>query len=182
GVVILRPKVFEDARGYFFENFSQRVFEREVSPIRFVQDNQSSSVRGVIRGLHFQRPPHAQAKLVSCVVGRVLDVAVDIRKGSPTYGHYVATELSDENHLHFFIPKGFAHGFSVLSDVAVFQYKCDNYYAPESEGGLALDDEVLNIDWGLELSGAILSDKDRNHPMLKDFDSPFIYNSSDLKP
>ncbi len=176
GVLILRPKIFEDARGYFFENFSQRVFEQHVGKVRFVQDNQSRSVRGVIRGLHFQAPPHAQAKLVSCVRGRVLDVVVDIRKGSPTYGQHVATELSEDNHYQFYIPHGFAHGFSVLSDIAVFQYKCDNYYAPESEGGISLFDPSLGIDWGINLEDAIISDKDKYHPMLQDFDSPFVFN------
>ncbi|MDE6782494.1 MAG: dTDP-4-dehydrorhamnose 3,5-epimerase, partial [Paramuribaculum sp.] len=167
GVVIVEPRVFTDSRGYFFESWSERVFNDQVTPVSFVQDNQSCSSYGVIRGLHFQYPPYAQAKLVRCVVGKVLDVAVDIRKGSPTYGRHIAVELSAENHRQLFIPKGFAHGFAVLSDMAVFQYKCDNYYAPESEGGLALDDEVLNIDWGLELSEAIFREKDRNHPMLK---------------
>ena len=181
GVVIVEPRVFTDSRGYFFESWSERVFNDQVTPVSFVQDNQSCSSYGVIRGLHFQYPPYAQAKLVRCVVGKVLDVAVDIRKGSPTYGRHIAVELSAENHRQLFIPKGFAHGFAVLSDMAVFQYKCDNYYAPESEGGLALDDEVLNIDWGLELSEAILIENDRNHPMLQDFDSPFIYNPSYLK-
>lgn len=177
GVVILRPKIFEDARGYFYESFSQRIFHKEVAQTHFVQDNQSCSVRGVIRGLHFQRPPYTQAKLVSCVKGSVLDVAVDIRKGSPTYGRYVAAELSEDNHLQFYIPHGFAHGFSVLSDVAVFQYKCDNYYNPESDGGIYLFDPTLNIDWGIATPDAILSDKDHKHPLISEFDSPFIYNA-----
>ncbi|MDE6716801.1 MAG: dTDP-4-dehydrorhamnose 3,5-epimerase, partial [Muribaculaceae bacterium] len=138
-----------------------------------VQDNQSMSTFGVMRGLHFQRPPHAQAKLVRCIRGRVLDVAVDIRKGSPTYGKHVAVELTEENKLQFFIPRGFAHGFVVLSDEAVFQYKCDNFYAPEADGGISILDDSLGIDWGIELEKAILSEKDKRHPMLSDFDSPF---------
>ena len=176
GVVILKPRIFEDQRGYFFESYSERDFNREVMPIRFVQDNESRSTRGVMRGLHFQRPPFTQSKLVRCVKGRVLDVAVDIRKGSPTYGQHVAVELSEENHLQFFVPRGFAHGFSVLSDVAVFQYKCDNFYAPEADGGIQLRDESLGIDWKIPTAEAILSPKDVNHPLLRDFDSPFDIN------
>ena len=139
----------------------------------FVQDNESCSSYGVMRGLHFQRPPHAQAKLVRCVRGRVLDVAVDIRKGSPTYGKYVSCLLTEENHRQFFIPRGFAHGFAVLSDTAVFQYKCDNYYCPEADGGISIVDPSLGIDWGIALEEAILSDKDKKHPLLKDFETPF---------
>lgn len=175
GPLILEPRVFEDSRGYFFESYSKRVFDAEVMPIDFVQDNESCSSRGVMRGLHFQRPPFTQAKLVRCVRGRVLDVAVDIRKGSPTYGCHVAVELTEENHRQFFIPHGFAHGFAVLSDTAVFQYKCDNYYAPESDGGISIQDESLGIDWQIDPSNAILSPKDLTHPLLKDFDSPFVY-------
>lgn len=175
GVVILRPKVFEDARGYFFESFSQREFDRNVCPVTFVQDNQSCSTRGVIRGLHFQRPPFAQAKLVTCVKGAVLDVAVDIRRGSPTYGKHIAVELNEDNKLQFFLPRGFAHGFAVLSDVAVFQYKCDNYYAPEADGGISILDESLGIDWGIDPLKAILSEKDQRQPLFKDFDTPFNY-------
>lgn len=175
GVLILEPRVFTDARGYFFESYSKREFERAVGPIDFVQDNESKSQYGVIRGLHFQAPPFAQAKLVRCVRGRVLDVAVDIRKGSPTYGRHVAVELSEENHLQFFIPRGFAHGFSVLSDEAVFQYKCDNYYAPQADGGISLLDPSLGIDWRIDPSKAILSEKDTKHPPLANFDSPFVF-------
>lgn len=175
GVVILEPRVFTDARGYFFESYSKRVFDELVGPVDFVQDNESCSSRGVMRGLHFQRPPYTQAKLVRCVRGRVLDVAVDIRKGSPTYGQHVAVELTEENHRQFFVPRGFAHGFAVLSDTAVFQYKCDNYYHPEADGGIAITDATLGIDWRIDASHAILSEKDTLHPMLKDFESPFIY-------
>lgn len=176
GVVIIEPRVFEDARGYFFESFSQREFEEKVRPINFVQDNESMSSYGVMRGLHFQRPPFTQSKLVRCVKGKVLDVAVDIRKGSPTYGKYVAVELSEENHRQFFVPRGFAHGFAVLSDVAVFQYKCDNFYAPSADGGISIVDDSLGIDWRIPTSEAILSEKDMRHELLKDFDSPFDYN------
>jgi len=173
GVVIIEPRVFEDARGYFFESYSKREFDEKVRPVNFVQDNESMSVRGVMRGLHFQRPPFSQSKLVRCVKGRVLDVAVDIRKGSPTYGQHVAVELSEENHRQFFVPRGFAHGFAVLSDVAVFQYKCDNYYHPEADGGISIADETLGIDWQTDPAHAILSEKDLKHVLLKDFDSPF---------
>lgn len=176
GVVILEPKVFRDARGYFFESFSQREFEENVRKINFVQDNESMSSYGVMRGLHFQRPPFTQSKLVRCVKGRVLDVAVDIRKGSPTYGQHVAVELSEWNHRQFFVPRGFAHGFSVLSEVAVFQYKCDNFYAPEADGGISIKDETLGIDWQIPMEEAILSEKDIKHACLKNFDSPFDYN------
>ncbi|MDE6805607.1 MAG: dTDP-4-dehydrorhamnose 3,5-epimerase [Muribaculaceae bacterium] len=176
GVLIIEPRMFKDARGYFFESYNKKAFDEAIGrKVDFVQDNESMSSRGVMRGLHFQRPPHAQAKLVRCVRGRVLDVAVDIRKGSPTYGRHVAVELSEENHRQFFIPRGFAHGFAVLSDVAVFQYKCDNYYAPEADGGISIADESLGIDWQLDPSEALLSDKDMKHPLLKDFDSPFEY-------
>lgn len=174
GVVIIEPRVFADSRGYFFESYNKKSFESEVCPVDFVQDNESCSSRGVMRGLHFQRPPHAQAKLVRCVRGSVLDVAVDIRKGSPTYGRHVSCLLTEENHRQFFIPRGFAHGFAVLSDTAVFQYKCDNYYCPEADGGISITDPALGIDWGIAMSEAILSDKDRNHPLLSEFDSPFL--------
>jgi dTDP-4-dehydrorhamnose 3,5-epimerase len=176
GVVIIEPKVFQDARGYFFESFSQREFEAKVCQINFVQDNESMSSYGVMRGLHFQRPPFAQSKLVRCVKGRVLDVAVDIRKGSPTYGQHVAVELSEDNHRQFFVPRGFAHGFVVLSETAVFQYKCDNFYAPEADGGINIKDDALGIDWQIPMEKAILSEKDLKHVSLKDFDSPFDYN------
>lgn len=169
GVFIIEPKVFGDNRGYFFESFSQREFESVIGPVTFVQDNQSKSSYGVVRGLHFQKPPHAQAKLVRVVKGKVLDVAVDLRKDSPTFGKYMAVELSDENHRQVFIPKGFAHGFSVLSEEAVFQYKCDEYYAPESEAAIAWDDQDLNIDWKVPAEEVVLSVKDRNHPTLKEF-------------
>lgn len=159
GVVILEPKVFRDARGYFFESFSQREFEEKIRKIDFVQDNESMSSYGVIRGLHFQRPPFTQSKLVRCVKGRVLDVAVDIRKGSPTYGQHVAVELSEWNHRQFFVPRGFAHGFSVLSEIAVFQYKCDNFYTPEADGGISIKDETLGINWQIPVEKAILSEK-----------------------
>lgn len=181
GVVIIEPKVFKDQRGYFFESFSQSEFEAKVRKINFVQDNESMSIYGVMRGLHFQRPPYTQSKLVRCVKGRVLDVAVDIRKGSPTYGHHVAVELSEDNHRQFFVPRGFAHGFAVLSDTAVFQYKCDNFYAPQADGGISIKDESLGIDWKIPTDKAILSEKDTLHSCLKDFDSPFSYNE-DLYP
>lgn len=173
GVVIIEPRIFEDARGYFFESFSQREFDEKVRPITFVQDNESKSSYGVMRGLHFQRPPFTQSKLVRCVKGAVLDVAVDIRKGSPTYGQHVAVELTEDNHRQFFIPKGFAHGFAVLSEIAVFQYKCDEFYHPEADGGISILDDSLGIDWQLPGDKAILSDKDKNSPLLKVFDSPF---------
>lgn len=176
GLKILEPRVFTDSRGYFFESYSKKLFDKEVANVDFVQDNESCSSYGVIRGLHFQRPPFCQAKLVRCVKGKVFDVAVDLRKGSPTYGHHVAVELSEDNHRMFFIPHGFAHGFSVLSDLAVFQYKCDDYYHPEAEGGISLLDPELAIDWQIAYADAILSDKDRNHPLLKEYDSPFDYS------
>lgn len=175
GVVIIEPCVFGDARGYFFESFSQKEFDRKVCGTVFVQDNESRSCYGVLRGLHFQLPPFAQAKLVRCVRGRVLDVAVDIRKGSPTYGKHISCELSEDNHRLFFIPRGFAHGFSVLSETAIFQYKCDNYYAPQSEGALQWNDKDLNINWLIPEDHVILSEKDKNHPVFKDFDSPFVF-------
>ena len=168
GVTVIEPKVFSDSRGCFFESFSERDFAEEVGPVRFVQDNESRSVYGVIRGLHFQKHPHAQAKLVRVVKGKVLDVAVDLRKDSPTFGQHVAMELSDENRRQMFIPRGFAHGFSVLSEEAVFQYKCDSYYAPESEGSLAWNDPDMNIDWNVPAGSEILSDKDRMSPRPKD--------------
>lgn len=173
GVVILKPRIFTDVRGYFFESYSKREFDEKVQPVDFVQDNESCSTYGVMRGLHFQRPPFTQAKLVRCVKGAVLDVAVDLRKGSPTYGRHVAVELSEDNHLQFFVPRGFAHGFAVLSDIAVFQYKCDNYYAPQADGGISITDPTLGIDWRIDPSEAILSDKDSKHPLLADFESPF---------
>ncbi len=203
GVLIIEPKVFGDKRGYFFESFSQREFDEKVAPIlghtiNFVQDNESMSSYGVMRGLHFQRPPYTQSKLVRCVKGAVLDVAVDIRKGSPTYGQHVScllcardedgeriarqfqdpltanrSTLTAKVGLQFFIPKGFAHGFAVLSDFAVFQYKCDDFYHPEADGGINILDKSLGIDWLIPTEKALLSEKDTNHPLLKDFDSPF---------
>ena len=178
GILIIEPRIFEDARGYFFESFSQREFDEKVAPIlghtvTFVQDNESKSSYGVIRGLHFQRPPFTQSKLVRCVKGAVLDVAVDIRKGSPTYGQHVAVELTEDNHRQFFIPKGFAHGFAVLSETAVFQYKCDEFYHPEADGGISILDDSLGIDWLIPTDKVILSEKDTKHSLLKDFNSPF---------
>ena len=175
GLLILEPRIFQDARGYFFESFSQREFEEKVGPVHFVQDNESMSTYGVMRGLHFQRPPYTQSKLVRCVKGAVLDVAVDIRQGSPTYGQHVAVELTAENHRQFFIPKGFAHGFAVLSETAVFQYKCDEFYHPEADAGISILDESLGIDWRIPTDKAILSDKDTHHGTLADFQSPFTY-------
>ena len=176
GVVIIEPRVFSDNRGYFFEAYSQRDFDREVRPIRFIQDNESRSQKGVLRGLHYQKWPFAQSKLVRVISGAVLDVAVDIRKGSPTYGKHVSCLLTGENKRQFFIPRGFAHGFSVLSDEAVFQYKCDNFYHPESEGAIAWDAPELGIDWMLKPGEVLLSEKDKDHPPLADTDSPFEYN------
>lgn len=183
GVLILEPKVFNDARGYFFESFSQREFDEKVKPIlghtiRFVQDNESMSSYGVMRGLHFQRPPFTQSKLVRCVKGAVLDVAVDIRKGSPTFGQHVAVELTEDNHRQFFISKGFAHGFAVLSETAVFQYKCDEFYHPEADGGISIMDQSLGINWKIPTDQAILSEKDTKHQMLVNFDSPFNINTN----
>lgn len=207
GLAIIKPKVFHDVRGYFFESFSQREFEEKVCPVHFVQDNESMSSYGVMRGLHFQRPPFAQSKLVRCVRGAVLDVAVDIRKGSPTYGQHVSClltgydeegkaiakkyhhlvdhpplrgirggllrEIGEGLGLQLFIPRGFAHGFAVLSETAVFQYKCDNFYAPQAEGGINILDDSLGIDWQIPTDKALLSEKDLKHPLLKDFASPF---------
>ena len=178
GVVIIEPKVFGDARGYFFESFSERDFNEAMTPIlghgiKFVQDNESMSSYGVMRGLHFQTMPYTQSKLVRCVKGAVLDVAVDIRKGSPTYGQHVAVELTEDNHRQFFVPRGFAHGFAVLSETAVFQYKCDNFYAPANDGGVSIVDDSLGIDWRIPVEKALLSEKDTKHDLLKDFNSPF---------
>ena len=178
GVLIIEPRVFNDSRGYFFESFSQREFDEKVTPIlghsiNFVQDNESMSSYGVMRGLHYQRMPYTQSKLVRCVKGAVLDVAVDIRKGSPTFGQHVAVELTEDNHRQFFVPRGFAHGFAVLSETAVFQYKCDNFYAPQADGGISIKDDSLGIDWKIPTDKALLSEKDTHHVCLKDFDSPF---------
>lgn len=187
GVVIIKPRVFEDSRGYFFESFSQREFDEKVAPIvghtvKFVQDNESKSTYGVVRGLHYQKPPFTQSKLVRCVRGKVLDVAVDIRLGSPTFGQHVAVELSESNHVQFFIPKGFAHGFAVLSEIAVFQYKCDEFYHPEADSGIQLLDEELGIDWQIPWNKAIMSEKDKARERLSqlvsfDFDFNVDYYS-----
>ena len=178
GVVIIEPRLFNYARGYFFESFSQREFEEKIRKISFVQDNESKSSYGVLRGLHFQKPPYAQSKLVRVIKGAVLDVAVDIRKGSPTFGKHVAVKLTEENHLQLFIPRGFAHGFSVLSQEVIFQYKCDNFYAPQSEGALAWDDSDLNINWRIPTNQIILSEKDKHHEKLKDASWLFDYNTN----
>lgn len=170
GVLIIEPRIFQDSRGYFFESFNLREFEEKVGAIDFVQDNESKSCYGVVRGLHFQRDGHSQAKLVRVVKGKVLDVAVDLRRCSGTYGRHVAVELSEDNHRQFFIPRGFAHGFSVLSDEVIFQYKCDNYYCPSSEGAIAWNDPDLGIDWRIPEDKVILSEKDRNHPFLRDYE------------
>ena len=176
GLVIIEPKVFGDNRGYFFESFSERDFNSQVRQVRFVQDNESKSSRGVLRGLHFQKPPYAQSKLVRVVKGAVLDVAVDIRKGSPTFGRHASVELNETNHRQVFIPRGFAHGFVVLSDEAIFQYKCDNFYVPQSEGAIAWDDPDLGIDWLIPSEEVILSSKDVSNPRLKDLEELFDYN------
>ena len=174
GVVIIEPRVFGDARGYFFESFNAREFaEKTGMQVNFVHDNESMSHYGVLRGLHFQQPPFAQSKLVRVVKGRVLDIAVDIRVGSPTYGKYVSVELTEDSHRQFFMSKGFAHGFSVLSDEVIFQYKCDEFYAPQSEGAIAWNDPDLAIDWQIPADKVLLSDKDKKHPFLRDFKSPF---------
>ncbi len=174
GVFIIEPKVFCDERGYFFESFSLKEFSEKVAPVEFVQDNESMSSYGVVRGLHYQRMPYTQAKLVRCVKGAVLDVAVDIRHNSPTFGQHVAVELTEDNHRQLFIPRGFAHGFSVLSETAVFQYKCDNYYHPESEGGISIADSSLNIDWRIPSDKILLSEKDLRHPLLQDAPKDFV--------
>lgn len=176
GVVIIEPRIFKDERGYFYESFSQREFEEKVCRTTFVQDNQSKSAYGVVRGLHFQKPPYSQSKLVRCIKGAVLDVAVDIRKGSPTFGKHVAVELSEENHRQLFIPRGFAHGFAVLTAEAVFQYKCDNYYNKESEGAIAWNDPQLAIDWRIPADKVLLSEKDRQTRNMADADFLFDYN------
>ena len=175
GVIIIEPRLFSDERGYFFESFNQKEFEKNVCKTVFVQDNESKSSYGVIRGLHYQKPPFAQSKLVRVIKGAVLDVAVDIRKGSPTFGHHVAVELTEDNHRQFFIPRGFAHGFSVLSEEVVFQYKCDNFYAPQYEGAIAWDDPDLGIDWRISDNNLILSEKDKVHPNINDINCLFDY-------
>lgn len=174
GVIIIEPQLVKDEYGgYTYESFSQKEFNEKVAPVEFVQDNESMSTYGVIRGLHFQKPPYAQSKLLRCVKGKILDVAVDIRKGSPTYGQHVAVELSENNHRQIFIPRGFAHGFAVLSETAICQYKCDNFYAPQAEGGISIMDEGLGIDWQIPADKIALSDKDTKHSLLENFDSPF---------
>ena len=178
GVVIIEPRIFKDDRGYFYESFSQREFEEKVCRTTFVQDNQSKSSYGVLRGLHFQKPPYSQSKLVRCIKGAVLDVAVDIRKGSPTFGKYVAVELTEDNHRQFFVPRGFAHGFAVLSEEAIFQYKCDNFYNKESEGSVAWNDPQLAIDWQIPADKVILSEKDKLSKELADADYLFDYNEN----
>lgn len=180
GVVILKPRVFEDSRGYFFESWSKREFDEKVRPVKFVQDNESKSCYGVVRGLHFQKGADAQSKLIRCVRGKVRDVAVDVRVGSPTFGKSVVVEISEENKLQFFIPRGFAHGFSVLSPEAVFQYRCDNFYAPQSEGAIAWDDPALGIDWGVDPARVILSQKDAAHKKLSEcgIDELFDYKQN----
>lgn len=176
-VVIIEPRLFRDERGYFFESWSERDFNEKVRKVRFVQDNESRSSYGVLRGLHFQKPPYAQSKLVRVLSGAVLDVAVDIRRGSPTFGKHVAVELSGENHRQLFIPRGFAHGFAVLTDDVVFQYKCDSFYAPQSEGAIAWDDPDLGIDWRIPAGRVVLSGKDRHHCRLKDAEWLFDYGT-----
>lgn len=176
GVVILEPRIFNDDRGYFYESFSEREFTQKVCETTFVQDNQSKSSYGVLRGLHFQKAPYAQSKLVRVIKGKVLDIAVDIRKGSQTYGKHIAVELTEDNHRQLFIPRGFAHGFVVLSEEVIFQYKCDNFYSKESEGALMWNDPDLGIDWGISAEDAILSDKDKINMSFKEFDSPFSYD------
>ncbi len=176
GVVIIEPRIFKDDRGYFYESFSQREFEEKVCRTTFVQDNQSKSSYGVLRGLHFQKPPYCQSKLVRCIKGAVLDVAVDIRKGSPTFGKYVAVELSEENHRQFFVPRGFAHGFAVLTPEAIFQYKCDNFYNKESEGAVAWNDPQLAIDWRIPADKVLLSEKDKQNKSIANADFLFDYN------
>ena len=176
GVVIIEPRIFRDERGYFYESFSQREFEEKVCRTTFVQDNQSKSSYGVLRGLHFQKPPYCQSKLVRCIKGAVLDVAVDIRKGSPTFGKYVAIELTEDNHRQFFVPRGFAHGFAVLSQEAIFQYKCDNFYNKESEGAIAWNDPTLAIDWRVPADKILLSDKDKLNKNIANADYLFDYN------
>lgn len=174
-IVIIKPRVFDDKRGYFYESFTQRKFEEKVCKTTFVQDNESKSTYGVIRGLHFQKMPYAQSKLVRVVRGTILDIAVDIRKGSPTFGKHVAVELSEENKLQLFIPRGFAHGFVVKSDEVVFQYKCDNYYTPESEAGIIWNDSALSIDWQIPKEDIILSEKDKLNPLLADSNNLFDF-------
>ena len=174
-VIIIEPKVFGDSRGYFLESYNQKEFESNIGNVNFIQDNESKSVKGVLRGLHFQSPPFAQAKLVRCIKGEVLDVAVDIREGSPTYGRHLAVVLSSDNKRQLFVPRGFAHGFVVLSDEAIFSYKVDNYYSPNHDSGIKWDDSDLNINWNIDVSDVNLSEKDKDLIAFKDFKSPFTY-------
>lgn len=175
GVFVIEPKVFGDERGYFLESFNAKEFKEKTGlDVTFVQDNESKSRYGVLRGMHFQLPPYTQSKLVRVVKGKVLDVVVDIRKGSPTYGKYEMCELTEDNHRQFFVPKGMAHGFAVLSEEAIFQYKCDDFYHPEAEGAIAWNDPEIGIEWPLKESEVILSEKDKHHPFLNDFESPFV--------
>lgn len=173
GLLIIEPRVFTDQRGYFVETYNEKRYFDAGITAQFVQDNQSCSTYGVVRGLHFQRPPYSQAKLVCCTRGRVLDVAVDLRKDSATYGQWFSVELNEDNHRQFFIPKGFAHGFSVLSETAIFTYKCDDFYHPEADGGILLSDPALGIDWQIPEEQRIISEKDTKHPLLADLDNPF---------
>lgn len=176
-IVVIEPQIYSDSRGYFFESFNQKEFEEKVCKTTFVQDNESKSSFGVLRGLHFQKPPFAQSKLVRVVKGAVLDVAVDIRTGSPTFGQHVSIELTEDNHRQFFIPRGFAHGFSVLSEEVIFQYKCDNLYAPQYEGAIAWDDPDLGIDWHIPKDKMLLSEKDKTHLRLKETEWLFDYSN-----
>ena len=178
GVVIIEPNIFRDSRGSFFESFSQKEFEKKVCKTTFIQDNESQSSYGVLRGLHFQKPPFAQSKLVRVIKGKVLDVAVDIRVGSPTFGKYVSVELTEENKRQLFVPRGFAHGFVVLSEEAIFQYKCDNYYSPENEGSIAWDDSEIGVDWKLIVDEIFLSEKDKHHLSLSEIENPFTINDT----
>lgn len=177
GPVLIEPKIFKDERGYFYESFNESEFKQQVADITFVQDNESKSNYGVLRGLHFQKPPYAQSKLVRVIKGAVLDIVVDIRKGSPTYGKWFSVYLSEENHRQFFVPQGFAHGFISLRDDTVFQYKCDNFYNPESEGGISFSDPSLGIPWGIwiPMQDLIISEKDKYNINLDDFNNPFEY-------
>lgn len=174
-VIIIEPRVFNDERGYFFESFSQQEFEENIGEVQFVQDNESKSVKGVLRGLHFQKPPYAQAKLVRCIQGKVLDVIVDVRKNSPTYGEHITVELSEENKKQVFVPRGCAHGYAVLSEEAVFAYKVDNYYAPEFDSGIIWNDRLLKIDWQTNIEEVILSEKDKALEDFEALETPFIY-------
>lgn len=173
GVIIIEPIIFKDERGYFFESFNQQKFNEHIGTVNFVQDNESKSVFGTLRGLHFQKPPFAQAKLVRCIQGSVLDVVVDIRKDSLTYGKHVSVELSEENKKQLFVPRGFAHGFVTLSEEAIFAYKVDNRYAPECDAGITFDDVALQVDWQVDQENIILSAKDKVLESFENFESPF---------